>query len=383
MPASDSTRVNTQLEAAIKALLFDQPIAYHPAIAHAVGSVTAGVLLSQLLYWTPRSTDPDGWVWKTQEQLHAETGLTRKEQESARRYLRDADVLEERKAGVPAKLYFRINVERLTQLLAAVQDAQNGQTRMPKMGNQERPDGAHKSAQIVHAISEITTETTAEITNRDPSTSVDGNPSNSKVRTRKKFQERAREERSGEPSKPVRIGELLPPPPARPSTSPTAKDTSLGRAERAEKAPLPSKPAQSTTRGQTGRSRAISGAQATRQTPVGEALTDEQLAALTATMQTLSEKLGDDRHWRSNVSQARHILEASGLNPNAWTGLVWSVYHRTAEQQGRLKRPMAWFFRALRNEVAERTSPKSLHATFATDPPRKSLAGQYEHLVRR
>src|SRR5581483_10535064 len=103
---------------------------------------------------TPRSTDPDGWVWKTQDQLHAETGLTRKEQESARRYLRDADVLEERKAGVPAKLYFRVNVERLTQLLASLQDAQNGHPRMPKTGNQERPEGAGKAAQFVHAITE-------------------------------------------------------------------------------------------------------------------------------------------------------------------------------------------------------------------------------------
>ncbi len=58
----DNRKVNTVLEQAIRAILTDRPVAYHPAIAEAVGSATAGIFLSQLLYWTPRAQDKDGWI---------------------------------------------------------------------------------------------------------------------------------------------------------------------------------------------------------------------------------------------------------------------------------------------------------------------------------
>src|SRR5207302_10118536 len=79
--------------------------------------------------------------------------------------------------------------------------------------------------------------------------------------------------------------------------------------------------------------------------------------ALTYTIKQTSAKLADSRHARSNVTQERRILTSSGLNQNTWTGMLWSVYHRTDEQKGRLARPMAWFFTALREEVRERTTP--------------------------
>lgn len=111
--------VDSERAAALRAVLFDPPVAYHPVIARAVGSVTAGVLLSQLCYWTPRAQDPEGWIWKTQEALLEETGLTRREQETARRTLVTAGILEEKRAGVPARLYFRVDVDKLHDLLAA------------------------------------------------------------------------------------------------------------------------------------------------------------------------------------------------------------------------------------------------------------------------
>jgi len=95
-----------------------------------------------------------------------------------------------------------------------------------------------------------------------------------------------------------------------------------------------------------------------RAAPVPDtALDPEQLAALTYTIEEISAKLGDSKHARSNVTQARRILATSGLNHNAWTATLWSVYHRTAEQKARLKRPAAWFFTALREEVEQRTQP--------------------------
>jgi hypothetical protein len=109
--------VNGRLQNTITALLTDRPIAYHPIIAKTVKSVTAGVFLSQFLYWTPRTKDPQGWIYKTQADIYEETALTRREQETARRILRNAGVLEEKKAGVPCRLYFRVNMAALVQLL--------------------------------------------------------------------------------------------------------------------------------------------------------------------------------------------------------------------------------------------------------------------------
>ena len=99
-PQSDR-KLNTRLQRAIETILTDRPIAYHAVLAKAVGSANAGIFLSQLLYWTPRAHDKDGWIYKTQQDIYEETALTRREQETARRRLRTAKVLEEKRAGVP------------------------------------------------------------------------------------------------------------------------------------------------------------------------------------------------------------------------------------------------------------------------------------------
>src|SRR3954454_6059919 len=113
----NSARVNLQLEQAIQAVLSDRPIAYHASLARALGSVTAGVLLSQFLYWRPRSRDPDGWFWKTQVEIADETALSRTETETARKVLVRAGVLEEKRRGVPAKMHFRVNLTKVVELL--------------------------------------------------------------------------------------------------------------------------------------------------------------------------------------------------------------------------------------------------------------------------
>ena len=110
-------KLNTQLQRAIETLLTDRPIAYHAVLAKAVGSANAGIFLSQLLYWTPRAHDKNGWIYKTQQDIYEETALTRREQETARRMLKTVKVLEEKRAGVPSRLFFRVDMNYLTRLL--------------------------------------------------------------------------------------------------------------------------------------------------------------------------------------------------------------------------------------------------------------------------
>ena len=146
--------------------LLDRPIAFHRSLAALTGSVTAGLMLSQALYWSKRGKDPDGWFYKTQEDWHAETYLSRKEQETARRKLRelgDGTVWQEELRGVPATLYFRLDMDKLEELLLGLQYAPLVQSSMPERGKLECPKGTNKHAQKGQTyITETTTETTTE-----------------------------------------------------------------------------------------------------------------------------------------------------------------------------------------------------------------------------
>ncbi|MBK8689472.1 MAG: hypothetical protein IPN24_13965 [Betaproteobacteria bacterium] len=96
-------------------------VAFYPRLADLTGSVTAALLLGQCLYWTDRvlrqQPEREGWFWKTAVEWRQEIGLTRREQETARCRLRVLGLLEEKRAGMPAKRWFRIDVAALEQQL--------------------------------------------------------------------------------------------------------------------------------------------------------------------------------------------------------------------------------------------------------------------------
>lgn len=129
--------------------LLDRPIAFQRAFVSLGAGVTGALLLSQAVYWSRRSTLRGGWFYKTREDWEEETGLTRREQEGARKKLRDLGVLEEKKRGIPCKTYYRINTDSLQTCLHKT--AQLGGTKPPNWVAQNRPP-----------ITEITTETTAD-----------------------------------------------------------------------------------------------------------------------------------------------------------------------------------------------------------------------------
>jgi hypothetical protein len=142
-----TSRVNVPLQQAIEALLTDRPIAYHPILAHIVGSAIAAILLSQFLYWLPRSRDHEGWFYKDRDDIQAETGLTRDNQETARRVLREATILEEKYAGMPKRLYFRIDMGELTKRLSTY--AQRSYPAQTQPGNSQT--GAFHPTRRVHS----------------------------------------------------------------------------------------------------------------------------------------------------------------------------------------------------------------------------------------
>lgn len=116
--------------------LLDRPVAFQRSFIRLNIGVTAALFLSQMTYWTNRSDD-DGWVYKTQEEWEEETGLSRYEQEGARKKLRSIGVLLEKKKGVPARLFYKIDNDVLFQaLVAANKDAEKPHTGMRKTSKQ-------------------------------------------------------------------------------------------------------------------------------------------------------------------------------------------------------------------------------------------------------
>ncbi len=103
--------------------VFDLPITFHRCLIAVTGSVTAALMTSQALAWSEQlGPEMEGWFCKSQGDWTEETGLSRWEQDTARRVLRNCGLLDERKMGMPARLWFRVNRARLAAALRESSD---------------------------------------------------------------------------------------------------------------------------------------------------------------------------------------------------------------------------------------------------------------------
>ena len=98
--------------------IFDSPISFHRCLVPVTGGITSALMLSQAI-GTTQALDPiaEGWFIRSQDEWTEETGLSRWEQETARRALRRAGLLEERRFGMPARLWFRVCPEAVWRAL--------------------------------------------------------------------------------------------------------------------------------------------------------------------------------------------------------------------------------------------------------------------------
>lgn len=100
--------------------VFDAPVTFHRCLVPVTGGITSALLLSQAI-WTSQWLEPaaNGWFLRSQDEWTQETGLSRWEQESARRALRRSGLLEERRIGMPARLWFRVRPDAVWRALQA------------------------------------------------------------------------------------------------------------------------------------------------------------------------------------------------------------------------------------------------------------------------
>lgn len=105
-------------------------IAYRPEYRAIAGSAAAAVFLAQAIYWTKNKAAKarDGWFFKTADQWTTETGLTRTEQETARKNLIASGLLSttRKHTEVPGakycrgRVWFRLNIDKLAAELEQV-----------------------------------------------------------------------------------------------------------------------------------------------------------------------------------------------------------------------------------------------------------------------
>lgn len=113
--------------AALRAIIGNGVVSYHAIFARALGSVTAGIFLSQGYFWQYNARHKDLYQFdghdgkdffqKTGAEIYDATALTDEQQLSARRILVKAGILTEKRAGIPAKNYYHININALVSVI--------------------------------------------------------------------------------------------------------------------------------------------------------------------------------------------------------------------------------------------------------------------------
>jgi hypothetical protein len=109
----------------VKEMLPNRTVGYSPDLARIVGGATIGLFLSQLLFLSDKGHNPDGWVYKSEAEMGRETGLTKREQQTARRKLLSLGVIAIMRGGWKNTYHFKLIWEKLYQVIAGMQQPQN------------------------------------------------------------------------------------------------------------------------------------------------------------------------------------------------------------------------------------------------------------------
>lgn len=147
--------------------IFSRPLAVHAVLCHITGSLNAGAFLSQALYWTPRTNYKDGWFYKTQQEWFDELYLSRREQETVRKQLIKLKFMNEHLYGVPAKLWFRVDLVQVKKAIDALSDDTTSMAESAKLDSTNPPylDGGKRQTL---SLSENSTENSREVTQPAP-----------------------------------------------------------------------------------------------------------------------------------------------------------------------------------------------------------------------
>ena len=159
-----------------------RPVVFYPRLGRFFGSNNAAILFAQLSYWTDRTDNPLG-VYKTVDELEDETGLTKKEQITARKYLVSKGYLHESHDRLQHRKYYLIDRDAVDSGFSvfAKSEVPKGTSGSAKRDCPEVPKGTSGSAKRdcpevpkgtsykgAYSTAEMTTEMTADIKDSTP-----------------------------------------------------------------------------------------------------------------------------------------------------------------------------------------------------------------------
>jgi hypothetical protein len=134
--------------------LNQRPIAVYPIYIKITGSVNAGLLLSQIMYWYGAV---NGRIfYKSDLEIMEETCLSESELRTAKNKLKSLSFIEIKAKGVPARTHYYINSEKL---ISEINNFSSVKSTKLKTRNQQ-----NYNSEINETITENTTENTTKIT---------------------------------------------------------------------------------------------------------------------------------------------------------------------------------------------------------------------------
>lgn len=121
-PDPDTRKAISDGVSVVSKALGQNYVSYHPLLVAVTGNVKSALFLSHAIAWSRHiaKTRPDreGWFWMRASEWQDGTGLSTREQGTARQILRALGVLQEKRIGVPAKMWYRLDLELLGQIVA-------------------------------------------------------------------------------------------------------------------------------------------------------------------------------------------------------------------------------------------------------------------------
>jgi hypothetical protein len=122
------------------------PIAYYRLYAEVGGGATAGLLLSQMVYWSGHeyAQKRGGWFYNTVSEWEEQTYLSRYELEHARDLLEQRGLIELAEEGIPKRLWYRVHVGKLIDSISALRSGEQSAVRGKltiKLGENPLTDG--------------------------------------------------------------------------------------------------------------------------------------------------------------------------------------------------------------------------------------------------
>ena len=164
-----------------------RPIAFYPLYAKIAGGVTAGVLLSQLMYWFANAKQDK--IYKTNAEILEETTLSEAELKTAKNKVKNLGFIHISLEGLPARTYYQIDWGKYQDVMINFANlmSENSQTSQAKTSEPVRripPNLMSENSQTYNRNNLLQAETTTETTTKNSVSACEKNQTSQEQKTK-------------------------------------------------------------------------------------------------------------------------------------------------------------------------------------------------------